>query len=351
MRKQYLLILIVVGFLISSTVSVSAEPQKIDYNNKNYYPVNGNDKAMDTGNEVCAAVGKTCVGYTALTLDVCTKAHPKAVKKTDANGSKAGFYCDGAPQGGTCANEKDTCHICPTCNTNMDCSTEIGTLYREAYIECSGASDTIQAPGRLAKMFGWSANWWGKFRSSVVRSFDEYRKKLGVLMRQKTVKKVTIKVQGPDGLMEDADIPEDSYVCEFYQQNKKLVTCGAIAAADNFCITAMNSRYAKAELCQEDGLIICSNPCTTSPQQIKPKTCAFDNDRARGKQAPPLDFCNETKTIKVDMGDLGKKAPGQECKHGGECTTGYCLGQTSDSGIKYFCSCSQSKLDYTCGAR
>ena len=85
------------------------------------------------------------------------------------------------------------------------------------------------------------------------------------------------------------------------------------------------------------------------PQQIKPNRCAFDNDRPRGNQAPPLDFCNETKTIKVDTGSLATKKAGQECAHGGECGTGICLGQPSDQGIKFFCSCSQTKHDYSCG--
>ena len=89
-----------------------------------------------------------------------------------------------------------------------------------------------------------------------------------------------------------------------------------------------------------------------------PKQCAFDNDRPRGKQAPPLNFCTETKTITVDMNGLGKatgstsltvKKAGQVCAHGGECGTGYCLGQPSSDGIKYFCSCKQSTLDFTCG--
>ena len=338
----------VVLAVIFSLNAFAQSDQPYKYKNKLYYKVSSSDPAMDTGKEVCAKAGLSCVGYTALTTDVCKGFHPGAKTVSDANGSKAGFYCDGSPQGGVCAKETDTCHICPTCNLNMDCDTQIGDLYRETFVECSDPTGAITAsPGRLARFYGWASNWWGSLRSTVAQSFNMYWQKLEVLMRTKTVKHVKVQVTGPKGTVE-ADVPEDSYVCEFYQANKKLVTCGALAAADHFCVTAMNSQYAKATLCQDDGLIVCSNPCTTSPQQVKPKQCAFDNDRSRGKQASPLDFCNETKTIKVDMGGLGKKKAGQECAHGGECATGICLGKPSDNGIKYFCSCRQNAHDTSC---
>jgi len=189
--------------------------------------------------------------------------------------------------------------------------------------------------------------WWGSMRSTVAQSFDKYREILDRLMKVTVVKQVTMQVQGPNGTV-NADVPSDSYVCEFYQKNKKLVTCGALAKADEFCVTAFGSRFARAQLCQDDGVIICSKPCTTNPQEVAPQRCAFDGDRPRGNQAPPLNFCNETKTIKVDMNGLGKKKAGQECAHGGECGTGFCLGQPSDSGIKYFCSCKQNVHDTSC---
>lgn len=103
---------------------------------KKYYVVHGNDRSKDTGNEVCAAAGKTCVGYTDLTTAVCLAAHPGAQVTSDFDGSKAGFYCDGAPQGGVCAKEANTCHICPACDLNMDCAMEVGVLYNETYVEC-----------------------------------------------------------------------------------------------------------------------------------------------------------------------------------------------------------------------
>ena len=267
------------------------------------------------------------------------------------NGSKAGYYCDGAPQGGACANEKNTCHICPNCNVNADCNSQIGDLYREMYVECSGGSvPAVTIPAQAAGGF-WSGlfslpgRWWGYMRDAVVRAFDFFREKLGRLT-MKQVARVTIQVQGPSGTV-SAEIPEDSYVCEFYQQNKKLVTCGALPAADSFCVEAMQSRFATAALCQDNGIIICSNPCTTNPAQVMPKQCAFDGDRPRGNQAPPFQFC--TKTVQIDTTKLGTKKAGEECAHGGECATSYCLGQPSDDGIKYFCSCKQTTLDFTCG--
>lgn len=103
---------------------------------KKYYRVISNDDTRNTGDKACALVGKKCVGYTALNLDVCMAFHPGAQPSTDYNGSKAGFFCNGAPQGGVCAQESNTCHICPQCNLNMECSTVIGDLYRETFVEC-----------------------------------------------------------------------------------------------------------------------------------------------------------------------------------------------------------------------
>ena len=347
MKTTQVFVLTALVFALGSSTAF-AKPQEVKYKDKNYYIVTSADPAQNSGNKVCALVGKTCVGYTGYTTDVCKQVHKSAAIKSDANGSKAGFYCDGAPQGGVCANEKDTCHICPNCNVNATCETQIGDLYREMYVECSGGDDSttmVKLTGLLKKILGMPGRWWGGFRSSVARSFDLFREKLGRLTIQK-IKRVTVRVQGPGGTVQ-ADIPQDSYVCEFYQKNKKLVTCDALAAADSFCVTAMDSRFATAELCQDNGVILCSKPCKTNPQELKPQRCAFDGDRARGNQAPPLDFCTETITINTTTGPT-KKA-GEVCVHGGECNTGYCLGQPSDNGIKYFCSCKQNVLDFTCG--
>lgn len=324
-----------------------AKPQQVTSGGKTYYVVASTDQAIDSGAEVCASMGKQCIGYTGFSNDACKKVHADAATKSDMNGSKAGFYCDGSPQGGVCASEVNTCHVCPNCNVGVTCDESIGGLYREMYVECSSSDDTIAVPARWRSVFSFPGRWWSGMRDTVARAFDRYREILGRLTMV-TVKHVVIQVQGPNGTV-SADIPEDSLVCEFYQTNKKLVTCGALAAADQFCVTAFDSRFATAALCQDNGIIICSKPCTTDPQELKPQRCAFDNDRPRGKQAAPLDFCTETKTIQVDTGDTVKKKAGQECKHGGECNTGYCLGQPSDNGIKYFCSCKQTTLDFTCG--
>ena len=108
----------------------------LPFDGKKYYAVRADEPSGDTGNEVCAKAGKSCVGYTALDLGVCLAFHPGAQESKDFNGSKAGFYCNGAPQGGICAKEVNTCHICPECNLNMDCDTVIGDLYRETFVEC-----------------------------------------------------------------------------------------------------------------------------------------------------------------------------------------------------------------------
>src|SRR3989344_8478885 len=347
MSRTSILMLTLVAYtliLIGSAGVALAKVQPVVEGGKTYYVVNAADPAQNSGDKVCALVGKQCVGYTAFTTNVCTNAHPSAAIKSDVNGSKAGFYCDGTPQGGVCATEKNTCHICPTCNINADCTTQIGDLYREMYVECSLTDEGAQAEklsAEMAKMKSpassgsvWTipGRWWSGLRDSVQRSFDYFRQILGRLTMV-TVKHVVVQVQGPDGTV-SADIPEDSYLCEFYQQNKKLATCSALAAAAHFCVTAMDSRFAKAALCQDDGLIVCTNPCKTNPAQVMPKRCAFDGDRPRGNQAPPLDFCTETVTVDTKTGPT-KKA-GEVCAHGGEGNTGFCLGQPSDNGIKYF---------------
>jgi hypothetical protein len=101
----------------------------------------------------------------------------------------------------------------------------------------------------------------------------------------------------------------DKWACEFFQipwpgVNKKHVSCpyetpGAAIneAANQFCRTVMNSIYAEAEVCDETGLIVCTHPCETTPAHIIPSRCAFDNDRPRGNQAPPLNWCFIRETI------------------------------------------------------
>jgi hypothetical protein len=322
-----------------------AKPRAVENNGKTYYVVSSADEKMDSGKEVCEAMGGQCVGYTNFSNDICAQLHPDAKATSDENGEKAGVYCDGPPQEGLCSWSENECHMCPTCGVGLTCSDSIGTLYREMYVECSGVV-SMDGSSWWDGFTSMTGRWWSSLRDAVQRAFDRYRGILDRLMKVSVQKHVVIQVDGPDGSV-SADVPTDSLVCEFYQQNKKLASCGAVGAADTFCVNAFGSRFARAALCQENGVIICSKPCTTSPQEVKPPRCAFDGDRPRGNQAPPLDFCTET--ITVDTTTVGTKKAGEVCQHGGECATGYCLGQPSDSGIKYFCSCSQTRHDTSCG--
>ena len=44
----------------------AASPTAYNIGGKVYYTVKANDSTMNSGNKVCALLGKTCVGYTAL---------------------------------------------------------------------------------------------------------------------------------------------------------------------------------------------------------------------------------------------------------------------------------------------
>jgi hypothetical protein len=345
MKNHLFCALAVLALSVAFAFSAEAAPQSYTYNGRDYYVVNGNDPAADTGAEVCASAGRTCVGYTGFTNDICKNFHPRASATESVNGSKAGFYCDGAPQKGlACETAKNNCQVCPACNVNADCSTQIGTQFREMYVECSGPS-TISASSTPLSMR--LSSWWGGIRSSLANRLAPFIQQLRTNLTALLVKKVKVVVTNPDGTTTSADVPSDSMVCEFYQTNKKLVSCGAVKAADTFCTQAMQSRFAKAALCQENGIIVCSNPCDPPEAQVKPKQCAFDNARPRGSQAAPLDFCNQTVTVNTGSAK-GTKRAGELCQHGGECATGNCLGQPSDQGIKYFCSCDPFRLDYSC---
>ncbi len=343
---KYVLPVLVCVLVMGGAVAHAATEPYVQSGHE-YYVVNGADPDKDTGTKVCTAVGKTCVGYTGNDTKACKYFHADASETTGVNGSKAGFYCDGAPQSGVCATATNSCQVCPACNVNATCDTNIGDQYREMYVECSGGTATTVS----VKPFDFSGWWTGlwsvpvKWMNGFATTWSAFWSRWGLAQ---IVQKATIQVQGPTGT-ESVDIPTDSYVCEFYQTNKKLVTCAAIGNADQFCVTAMSSRHARASLCQEDGLVVCNAPCTTSPQELMPKTCAFDNDRSRGKQAAPLNFCTTTTKIQVNTGVQATKKAGEVCNHGGECGTGICLGQPSDNGIKYFCSCKQNVHDYTCG--
>ncbi|MFC1647850.1 hypothetical protein ACFL1B_00280 [Nanoarchaeota archaeon] len=122
--------------LVSSSIAVQGP---FNYQGGQYYVVTSTDASEDTGTEVCAKVGKVCVGYTEKTTAVCKLVHPNAADTSSVSGDASGIYCNGPPQTNICANKQDTCHACPACSVGVDCSTAIGNLYREMYVECGGA--------------------------------------------------------------------------------------------------------------------------------------------------------------------------------------------------------------------
>ncbi len=121
---------------MAASESTSTPLGSVALGNTTYYRVLGNDPTRDTGTKVCAAVGKACVGYTDYSVESCLKFHPSAATVADLDGAKAGFYCNGPPQSGVCAREINTCHICRECGINMYCDMNVGTLYRETFVEC-----------------------------------------------------------------------------------------------------------------------------------------------------------------------------------------------------------------------
>lgn len=123
----------------------------VQHNGKTYYPVDATNPAMDTGAEVCAQQGLGCVGYTESSTAVCMQARPGARATTDTSGDASGVYCNGAPQTGVCAQYTNTCLSCPSCTTSVDCSTPIGGLYREMYVECAVPSNNACPVHLLAR--------------------------------------------------------------------------------------------------------------------------------------------------------------------------------------------------------
>ncbi|GEM_PF-6369263 len=138
-----------------------------------------------------------------------------------------------------------------------------------------------------------------------------------------------------------------NYACEFYQissnppSNKKVVTCAAYKAGDNFCAIAMQSPQAKAVICN-DQQVVCTLPCSAVRVKF---VCAFDVNRPRGANAPPLDFCPPPPTPPAGP---SKKSVGSLCQHGGECTTGNCVGDGMGPPWVYRCSCNPFRMDYGC---
>lgn len=132
--------------------------------------------------------------------------------------------------------------------------------------------------------------------------------------------------------------------CEFYQvsqnplSNKVLVTCSAYKAGDTFCALVMGSTQSKAVRCDGE-MVICTVPCTYSAQLSR---CSFDINRPRGANAAPLDFCPAAS----QPAPSSKKPTGALCQHGGECTSGNCVGDGMGPPWVYRCSCNPFKMQY-----
>lgn len=283
--------------------------QPFHYNGRDYYVVNGNDPSNDTGAQVCAKIGKACIGYTDFSTSSCQYFHPGApLTPQSVNGSKSGFYCDGPPQKGlACESSRNNCQVCPWCNVNADCNFHIGGLFREMYIECGGgenaASKSAQIPAKqtpsnknarwsnlgsgilTALQSFWQSIWrgLGKIRNNVASNFAS-------LSNYPQTQSTAIQISSPKGTI-NIQVQPDSQVCEFYQTKTALVTCQAYKAADTFCVLSMQSQFARALLCQPNGVIICDLPCKTTPKHQPIKACAFNNGRPRGNQAPPFGSC------------------------------------------------------------
>lgn len=280
----------------------AATPKKVVFNGNTYYVVDGNNTALDSGNEVCGAVGMVFDSYKSInTTGVCKALHPTAKEVVSVNGSKAGFYCNGLPQKGlACEKFKNTCQVCPACNLNAaaDGNQTIGSQFAEMYVWCKP-----------------------KAVSSVAKSSAKAGT-YGALPLPKTSSSAT----------------GNSVTCTFPQKPLKRVTCGAVKAADTYCVTTMGSNLAKAIACSDTGNVVCSLPCS-APGASNLKQCAFGGTKSGNCPAP------------VYPSQPANKLPGEICKHGGECTTGHCVGVGPDYGKVFRCSCHMFSHDYSCSGK
>lgn len=131
--------IIMVAFLCAAFgfASVANAVDSRVYNGKTFYKVDSTNPSLDSGNEVCAAIGETCIGYPERTNAVCGLFHPSATLFSSSSGDRSGVYCNGPPQGGVCATRYNTCAICPACSVGVSCAQAIGGLYREMFVECT----------------------------------------------------------------------------------------------------------------------------------------------------------------------------------------------------------------------
>ncbi|MEK6958852.1 MAG: hypothetical protein AABW59_02285 [archaeon] len=174
------------GTNTTTTTTISTDSYSL--NGKNYYIVKSDDSAGDTGTEVCQNLGKQCVGYTATSTSVCTYFYPTAsVVSNSVNGSKSPYYCNGAPQKDlACENTYNTCAVCPACNVNIDCDTEIGTQFRAMFVECSGGVEVASTTQTQV------LNALGILGNSTVNVIDESTgTHYGVVIQNSTVTSIT----------------------------------------------------------------------------------------------------------------------------------------------------------------
>ena len=156
------------------------------FNGKTYYVVSADDPTGNTGNEACTKAGKACVGYTAYSTEVCKYFHPTASVTTTVNGSKTGFYCNGPPQTGlACESAFDNCQICPQCNVNANCGTDIGGLFREMYVECA---DSVVGPNsEPAQVVSIKFNFFGDGRFNISDESSNPPKKYGMVVQNSQI--------------------------------------------------------------------------------------------------------------------------------------------------------------------
>lgn len=288
-------------FFSEHSQAQSAKARSIVFNGNTYYVVDGNNPALDSGNEACASVGMKFNSYKSInTNGVCKALHPTAKEVTSVNGSKAGFYCNGLPQKGlACEKFKNTCQVCPACNLNeaADGKQTIGGHFAEMFVWCdpvakSSAKSGQNLSGRPASMPG--GNKLSSSSRTSVRSSSSRTSSMG-----------------------------PAVTCTFSQSPKK-VSCGAVKAADSFCVISMGNAAAKATACSDTGNVVCSLPCT-APNAVNFNRCATGG-RLSGS-------CPRSSA----PSGRGTKKPGELCANGGECNTGYCLGVIP--GREYRCSC------------
>ena len=295
----------------------SAAVPSVQFNGNTYYQVDGNNPAMDTGKEVCASMGKQCLGYKSVnTNSICKLFHPTAKELVSVNGSKAGFYCNGAPQQGlACAPYKNTCEVCPACNLNeaATCDQPIGQHFKEMYVWC-GSAGSAMTPSPM----------YGALPMPKVNLLSDPNN-CGRAGNKCPVGAVCTNGVCARRITPPAPAPaSNSVTCTFSNTPLKKVTCTAYKAGDTFCAIAMQSTQAKAVICNNQ-TVSCTLPCS-APFAYNLRQCAYGGVKSGNCPAPA-----------VVAPAAGKKTAGQQCQHGGDCQSGMCLGVVP--GQYYVCSC------------